>query len=162
LTFSAEAKLTMTRILRNRIAAATSAIFVAAFCFYLWLFFSAFASRPKSSHPQFGLIHPLNNHGSYVYISDFDVTSLGLLKIVCVLSLILSIAIVPKDILLPPQGTPRWLTYVSASAKTDLTRPSRPLKVIFAGSLFLTAIIIVLTGPAIVGFAVSRGLIVNF
>jgi hypothetical protein len=104
----------MTRQTRTRVAAAIIAIAPPSFVIQLWLFFSYFDSRPKEPHPELGFVRALNNHGSYVFISDAEMTGLALLMYVFITALGLALLIVPKEFQLPPPGTPRWVTKVSA------------------------------------------------
>src|SRR4029079_16252337 len=90
------------RKLRNSIGAVFGTVPVATFSTFLWLFFSCSSSHPTQPHPELGLIHRLSNHGSYVYISDSEVTGLSLLMIGFLVGFMLAAAIIPKDFVPPP------------------------------------------------------------
>lgn len=149
----------MSRQIRNQLATATFALCFASFGTYLWLFFSYFSSRPRQPHPELGLVHVLNNHGSYVYISAAESTGLAMLMIAFFVGFCLTFAIVPKEAILPPPGTPRWLTYVSAQYNTDLAEPTRRLKAIFCCALISYLGIFYLAGSSIADFVVRHGVI---
>lgn len=151
----------MKRELRNRVAAALGGLLPASFGTHLWLFFFYVAYRPKVPNPELGLVHPLNDHGSYVFISGAESTGLTLLTYIFFAAIVLSLVIVPKDFLLPPPGTPRWITWISGRAKTDLARPSRSLKLIFFASIAFWTALIWLVGAAAVGFVNSHGIVLN-
>lgn len=74
---------------------------------------------------------------------------------------LLTLAIVPKDFILPPPGTPRWITHVGATAKTDLGNPSRRLMTIFLFSLAFYLVVIILAARSIAGFVVSQGIVLD-
>jgi hypothetical protein len=151
----------MTKQARTRAAAAIIGAAPASFVVQMWLFFSYFESRPKEPHPELDLVHALNNHGSYVFISDAEATGLALLMYVFIIAFGLTILIVPKEFKLPPPGTPRWVTKVNASFKTGLEKPSTELTLIFLGSMTFTAAAIWFSGPAIVHFFVTHGLVLH-
>jgi hypothetical protein len=60
------------RVLRNDIATVFFALCPASFGSYLWLFYRYCSTRPSRPQPEPGFVHALNNHGSYVYISDVE------------------------------------------------------------------------------------------
>jgi hypothetical protein len=43
------------------------------------LFFAYFSSHPAKPNAALGFVHALNNHGSYVYLSDAESTGVALL-----------------------------------------------------------------------------------
>jgi hypothetical protein len=149
-----------TRKVRNRIAAVTSAIPFAAFSTFMWLFFSYFSSHPKVPHPDLGLVHRLSNHGSYVYISDSEATGMSLLVLAFLIGAGLTIVIAPKEFMLPPAETPRWLTYVSASAKMDSW--SANTIILQLGFILIWLAVIWTGGPRIVDFVTSHGVVLDF
>jgi hypothetical protein len=112
----------------------------------MWLFFAYFDSRPRVPKPELGLIHALNNHGSYVFISDTEATGLALLTYAFLVAFGLFIAIVPKQFQLPPAGTPRWITRTSARFTTDLEKPTQEYWIIFAASLAGWTLVFLLSG----------------
>ena len=150
----------MPRSFRYDIAAATAARCPASFATFLGLFFACFSSHPAKPNAALGYVHALNNHGSYVYLSDAESTGLALLMKVFMIGLFGMFAILPKDPALAPSGTARWLTYFYV-AKTDLANPTPRLKAIFLCSLVFYLAVIYLTGPSIVRFVVSRGIVLQ-
>jgi hypothetical protein len=150
----------MPRSFRYDIAAATAALCPASFGTFLWLFFAYFSSHPAKPNAALGFVHALNNHGSYVYLSDAESTCLALLMNVFMIGLFGMFAILPKDPALAPPGTGRWLTHFYLS-KTDLANPTPRLKAIFLCSLVFYLAVIYLAGPAIVRFVVSRGIVLQ-
>ena len=72
----------------------------------------------------------------------------------------LAIAVVPKEFMLPPVGTPRWLTYVSASAKLDPW--SSDTIFLWLGFLLIWLAVIWSGGPRIVDFLTSHGVVLDF
>lgn len=123
----------MKRQARTYTAAVLFALMVASFATHTFLFFSYFyfSGKPHEPTPEFGLVHALENHGSRVYLTDFEFTGLTLLMIRGIAGLFLSVAIVPKEFLLPPPGTPTWITKISFRAKTDLDQAPMPVKLVF-------------------------------
>jgi hypothetical protein len=128
----------------------------------MWLFFTYFSSNPTKPNAELGFVHALNNHGSYVYTSDTQSTGLALLMMAFFAGFLAGVVIVPKDPVLPPPGTPRWITHVSGVAKTDLSNPTPRLKIIFLCSLALYLAIIWFAGPSIVRLLVSHGIVLHF
>ncbi len=151
----------MKRSSRNAVASAAVALCPASFGARLYLFYSDLSSRPQSPNPELGFVQSLNNHGSYVYVTDAESTGLALLSMAFMAGLLLALAIVPKDFILPPRGTPKWLTYVSAAAKTDLANPSKRLMTIFLSSLAFYLAVIILAGLSIADFLVSKGIVLD-
>jgi hypothetical protein len=150
----------MPRSFRYDIAAATAARCPASFATFLGLFFAYFSSHPANPNGALGFVHALNNHGSYVYLSDAESTGLALLRNVFMIGLFGMFAFLPKDPALAPPGTARWRTrfYVS---KTELANPTPRLKAIFLCSLVFYLAVIYLAGPSIVRFVVSRGIVLR-
>jgi hypothetical protein len=149
------------RQIRTRIAAAIAGVLPASFVIHMWLFISYFDSHPREPNPELGLMRPLNNHGSYVFISDAESTGLALLIYAFIMAFGFMILVVPKEFQLPPPGTPRWLTRVSARFKTDLEKPSIELTIIFLGSLACFTVLIWLGGRSIVEFFVANGFVLH-
>jgi hypothetical protein len=150
----------MKRSVRYDIVSAIAALCPVSFGTFLWLFFDYFSSHPTKPDAALGFVHALNNHGSYVYLSDAESTGLALLMNVFMIGLFGAFAILPKDPALAPPGTARWLTHFYVS-KTDLANPTPRLKTIFLSSLVFYLAVIYLAGPSIVRFAVSRGIVLQ-
>jgi hypothetical protein len=151
----------MKRSTRNDIASAAIALCPVSFSVRLYLFYSYLSSRPRSPNSELGFVRPLNNHGSYVYLTDVESTGLALLFIAFFAGFALALAIVPKDFVLPPSGTPKWITHLGATFRHDLSHPSRRLVNIFlfSAALYLTAIILI--GNSIASFVVSQGFVLD-
>ena len=122
------------------------------------LFFSYFSSRPTKPNAALGFVHALNNHGSYVYLSDTESTGLVLLMNLFIVGLFGAFAILPEDPTLAPPETARWLTHFYV-AKADLENPTPRQKAIFLCSLVFYIAVIWLAGPMIVRLMVSRGMV---
>jgi hypothetical protein len=140
---------------RNDVASAIVALCPVSFGVHLWLFFTYFSSRPTQPNAQLGFVRALNNHGSYVYISDAESTGLALLMMAFVAGLVGTLAVVPKDPIHP--ATPRWTTYLVG--KTDLADPTPRLKIIFLFGLVVYFAVICFAGPSIVRLIVSKGIV---
>jgi hypothetical protein len=148
------------RSFRYDVVSSIAAICPASFGTHLFLFFSYFSSHPTKANTALGFIHALNNHGSYVYLSDTEMTGLALLRMAFIASAIGTFAILPKDPALAPSGTPRWVAHFYV-AKTDLVNPTRRLKTIFLCSIVFYLAVICLAGPLIVHFFVSQGMVLE-
>jgi hypothetical protein len=147
----------MKRSVRYDVVAAIFALCTASFGTHMFLFFSYFNSHPTAPNPSLGLIHALNNHGSYVYLSDAEWTGLSLLRTAFVVGFFSIFLILPKDPSLAPVGTARWLTFFCV-AKPHLASPPLRLKVIFLCSILVYVSVIYFAGPVIVHLIVSRGI----
>jgi hypothetical protein len=147
----------MSNSFRSDLSSAIVSLCPASFGANIWLFFYYFSSRPKEPQRELGLVYPLNNHGSHVYVSKVETTGLSLLMIAFFLGLLLAIAIVPKEPSLPPAWMPRWMTYVSFSTKTTWNEPTPRMWGIFFLSFSFYLLIIVFAGRSIIDFAISLG-----
>lgn len=136
-------------------------MFPACFGTFLWLIFSYYSSRPTKPNPALGFVHPLANHGSYVYISDSESTGLALLMIGFFAGFLVAAIFVTKEAIHPPPGTARWVTYLSAALKTDFTHPTPRMRIISLFSLGVYIVVIWILGPSIVHLVVSHGLILQ-
>jgi hypothetical protein len=99
--------------------------------------------------------------GGYLYISDVEATGFMLLMFAFFLGFGATMAIVPKEFIPPAPGTPRWMTYVSASFKTDLARPDQRLKIVMACSAAVHLAVIIMAGPILARFLVSHGIVLH-
>ena len=127
----------------------------------MFLFFSYFNSHPAAPNTALGLVHALNNHGSYVYLSDTEWTGLSLLRMAFFAGLVSIFAILPKDPTLAPPGTPRWIAHFLYVAKTDSINPPPRLKTIFLCSIVFYLAVIYLAGPLIAHLFVSHGIVLE-
>jgi len=77
------------------------------------------------------------------------------------LSILAAAIIVPKEGILPPPGTPKWVTYLSARAKTDLSHPNRRQTFLFLCAAGSWLAVIWLFGSSIARFVVSHGVVLR-
>jgi hypothetical protein len=147
--------------LRLNVACVAGALCVASFTTHTILFFAYFSSHPRQPDPELGLVYKLNNHGSYLYLTNTESTGLTLLMDAFLVGLFVTLVVVPKKPLLPPPGTPRWITRVSGAAKIDLRNATPSMKVVPWVSIIFYLTFIFLFGRAIVVFAVSRGIVLS-
>jgi hypothetical protein len=64
------------------------ALFFASFFVQLGLFLGYHSvGRPAQPQPELGRIHPSNNHGSFVYLTDEEATGQSMLKVMCAVGL---------------------------------------------------------------------------
>jgi hypothetical protein len=150
----------MKRSFRYDVVSSTAALCLASFGTHLFLFLSYFSSHPAKPNTAAGFIHALNNHASYVYLSDTEWTGLGLLRMAFIVGAFGTFAILPKDPTLAPPGTPRWVAHFYV-AKNDLVKPARRLKTILLCSVLFYLAVIYLAGPLIVRMFVSRGIVLE-
>jgi acyl transferase domain-containing protein len=69
------------RSVRNHTAAVFAGFATFSFLVHLILFFIYLSSRPRVPNTALGQVHPFNNHGSFVYVSQSEATGLSLLMI---------------------------------------------------------------------------------
>jgi len=141
-----------------------SSIFaLAAACFgtqcFLWI--SYFNSHPAAPNSALGLVNALNNHGSYVYLSDTEWVGLSLLRTVFFACVVSTYAVLPKDPTLAPPDTPRWVAHSFYVAKTKWVDPPPRLKAIFLCSIVFYLAVIYLAGPLLVRLLVSHRIILE-
>jgi hypothetical protein len=103
--------------------------------------------RPTQPLPELGFLHALNNHGTYVYITDAEATGMSLLFLMCFLAFGLAISIVPKK-------------YTSSGIEHDLISVSREQYRVFWIAIICYFALIAFVGPYFVAFAVSHGLVI--
>jgi hypothetical protein len=132
-------------------------LFIATFGTNLWLTNLYIGTRPMVPDVTLGLVYPLNNHGSYHYLSATESASVTLAFWCGWLAIMLVLIIVPKDFIIPPPQTPRWITHVSASFKTGLEEFSLAYFAIVVSALVIWIFIIFLFGHVIAQFAASHG-----
>src|SRR6202040_3286765 len=120
----------MKRSIRYDVASATAALCPASFGTYLWLFFAYFSSHPTKPNAELGFVRALNNHGSYVYLSDTGATGLALLLFGFFVGLLATGVIVPKD----PFG------------KADFANATPRMKIVFLCSLAFYLAVVLLVG----------------
>jgi hypothetical protein len=151
----------MKKSVRYDVASSIFALAAASFGTELVLYFSYFNSHPAVPDGALGLIHALNNHGSYVYLSDTEWVGLSLLRAVFFACGVSTFVILPKDPTLAPTGTPRWIAHSFYVAKTDTVGIPSRLKTIFLCSIVLSLAVIYLAGPSIVHLFVSHRIILE-
>jgi hypothetical protein len=145
----------MKRSLRSDVAMALTALWVVAFGSHLWLFESYFSIRPKRPRPDLGLVNALNNHGSYAYISDADLTGLSLLMAVFGIGVLLTVLTVPRT------HTPNWMKQAGTSSVEWSVPRSRAL-LIFGSAFAIYLSIIVFAGHQIVDCVLSWGVVLRW
>ena len=140
----------MRRAARNYVAAACFALCVASFPSHLWLFFKYHSSLPNEPQPQLGRVHQSSNHGSFVYLTDTEATGQSFLMLAFLTGFLLFGIIVPKRHI-PGKGI-----------EHDLVSPTGKQYMVFLISIAIYFAVIIFVGQRIVGFAVSRGVVVDF
>jgi hypothetical protein len=151
----------MKKSVRYDIVSSIFALGAASFGTDLFLYFSYFNSHPATPNYALGLINALNNHGSYVYLSDTEWVGLSLLHTVFFACLVSTYVILPKDPTLAPPGTPRWIAHSFYVARTNLVNPPPRLKIIFLCSVVFYLAVIYLAGPFIAHLFASHGVILE-
>jgi hypothetical protein len=149
----------MKKTLRYDLATSIFALGLACAGLQLFLLVSYFSSHPGIPDSARGLINALDNHGSYVYISDTEWVGLSLLRMVLFVCLFGTIAVLPKDPTRAPFDTPRWVahSFYVAEPGTITTKPR--IETVFVCSIVLYLAAIYLVGPLIVRLLVSHGII---
>lgn len=102
----------LTALLLGMVLASLAAVF--------WQTAHLITIRPTTPRPALGFVVPFNYGGIFYYVTKTDHARfmLSFRSFECLFLLV--IIAVPKDSVLPPSGTPRWITYVSAQARTGL------------------------------------------
>lgn len=136
----------MRREIRNYIATACFALCLASFSSELWLFYQYQSTRPR--RPERGFVHVLNNHGSYVYLTDADATGLSFLFLMFLLGFLLGGLIVPKK-------------YTLKGTETDLVNPTLKRFSVLCAAAFSYVALIIFIGPRIVALAVAHGFVIS-
>jgi hypothetical protein len=126
---------------KSDVGAALVALALASFGTHLWIFHSYFSSHPRWPIAEGGFVYALNNHGSHVYVTDREVTGLGLLSLTFLIS-ILVVGIVV--------------------GRTELAKATTRSTTIIACSLPLYIGAIYFFGQSIASFFVSHGIILIF
>src|SRR5215470_15507001 len=102
-----KAGLPQMRELRRYIVCALFGFFVAALGTNIWLFYKYIGTRPLVPNPTMVLVHPLNNHGTYHYLSATESASVTLAFNAALLAILVAFIIAPKEFIIPPPNTPR-------------------------------------------------------
>ena len=151
----------MKKSVRYDVVSSIGALAAACFGTGLLLYFSYFNSHPAAPNSALGLVNALNNHGSYVYISDTEWVGLSLLRMVFFACVVSIYAVLPKDPALAPPDTPRWVAHSFYVAKTNWVSAPPRLKTIFLCSIVFYLAIIYLAGPLMVRLLVSHRIILE-
>jgi hypothetical protein len=130
---------------RRNLAATLAGFSVASFWYHIYLWCRFMELQPRVASPTLGLIYPMNNHGSYYYLSATQATQLTMLFYTFVASSLLTAALN-----LPMQIKQPWEKYPAV--------PSLPWKT-FWGSLVFSVGMLWLTSPHIASFLVFNGII---
>jgi hypothetical protein len=149
----------MKKSVRYDVVSSIFALGAACFGTYLILYFGYFNSHPTAPNSALGLVNALNNHGSYVYLSDTEWVGLSLLKMVFFACVVSIYALLPKDPTLAPPDTPRWIARSFYVAKADTVTPPLRLKTIFLCSIVFYVAVIYVAGSLIAHLFVSHRLI---
>jgi hypothetical protein len=146
---------------RRYMACGLIGLFVAAFGTNVWLTYLYIGTRPMAPNVALGLVRPRNNHGAYYYLSATESASVTLAFWGGWLAIMLVFIIVPKDFIIPPPQTPRWVTHVSASFKTGLEEFSFAYFAIMISALLISFAVIFLFGQRLAHFAAVHGVSAN-
>jgi hypothetical protein len=146
---------------RRYVACSLIGLFMAAFGTNLWLTYLYIGTRPMAPNMALGLVHPLNDHGTYYYLSATELASVTLAFWCGWLAIMLVFIIVPKDFLIPPPQAPRWVTHVSASFKTGLEEFSFAYFAVMISALLVSIAVIFLFGQNLAQFAAANGAIAH-
>lgn len=136
----------MNGISRIDMADASVALAPACSCAYFWLFFGYFSSRPTQLDVVHGYLHALNNHGSYVYVSNADATGLSLLEVAGCVGFFAALAIL------------RIGRVNEAFFRIYNTRR----KIVSLCAFLFWLAIIYCVGPFVVRLALHSGIVLNF
>lgn len=136
----------MRRQTRNYIATACLGLFITSFSSIFWLFVKYYSIRPSQPNLELGFVHPLNNHGSYVYLTDAEATGLSFLFGMALAGFVLFGVIVPKKL-------------TALGFEHDLVNPTRQQYRVLLIAVICYLAIIILLGKHIVEFAVSHGFV---
>ena len=150
----------MSKRLRTDLAAMILSLCPVSLVAKFRLSFMYYSSRSPKPNPELGMIYPLNNHGSYVYLSNTESTGLSLLTILFAVSFFLTFFVTPKEWVPPSPETPRWITYVGARYRTDLGT-ARSMTIFVYSSAFWS-ILTYYGGQLIVNFIVSQGIVLKW
>ena len=122
------------------------ALFLAGFSVQSSLFLGYHGSgRPFQPQPELGRVHPSNNHGSVIFLTDEEATGLSLLTVVCFTGLF-------------PAGFFLWKLYgFGRTQRTVEDSATWRQNAVFPGALVFFLLIIFFLGPYAVDLAVSHG-----
>jgi hypothetical protein len=151
----------MKKSVRYDVVSSIFALAAACFGTHMCLWVGYFNSNPAAPDSALGLVNALNNHGSYVYLSDTEWVGLSLLRMVFCACVVTTYAALPKDPTLAPPDTPRWVARSFYVAKTGWVSAPPRLKIIFLCSIVLYIAVIYLAGPLIVHLFVSHRIILE-
>jgi len=147
---------------RFRLCATSAAagLCASSFALYMILFFVYSSSQPKQPEPALGVIYPLNNHGSHVYLTRIQATGMNLLFVVFPIAFAMAIIALPKELRFF-RGMQRWVSFEGRTVRTDLLQPTAAMKAVFFGSVAVWSAIILGLGPYIVAFLVAKGFVLS-
>jgi hypothetical protein len=111
------------------------------------LFYQYQSIRPAQPQPELGFVHALNNHGSYVYLTDAEATGLSFLGGMFILGFLLGAIIVPKN-------------FTATGIEHGLHDPTTGQYIALWTAVVGYLAIIVVLGHRIVALAVSHGLVI--
>jgi hypothetical protein len=137
-------------------------MFAASLLALFYLIYMYTGSASAVSVAASGATHLLYYRGACVYLTDIETTGLSLLRLSSLIGVLIPIAIVPKQIVLPPDGTPRWLTLTSARFKTGYELFGRRGWLSFLSGFGLSLAAIIFTGQDVATLLVSHGVILVY
>ncbi len=141
----------LTALLLGMVLASLVAVF--------WQNFHLIAIRPTTPQPALGFVVPFDDHGTFYYVTRAEHARFMLSFWSGGCLFLLAIAAAPKDFVLPPPGTPRWITYVSAQARTGLEEFSWFYLAAAGVGAGVWGGVAVTAGGAIARFALHHGLV---
>jgi len=145
--------------IRRYVACGLIGFFMATFGTNFWLTNSYIGSRPRTPDIVLHLVYPMNDHGTYYYLSATESASLKLAFWGGMIAILLVVIVVPKDFIIPPPQTPRWITHVSASFRTGLEEFSLGYFAIMISALLASVAAIYLFGQEVAQFAAAHGIV---
>jgi hypothetical protein len=148
--------------IRRYIACVLFGFSPATFSTDLWLFSKYVKTRPLVPNYVLGLTHPLNNHGTYYYLSAVESASVDLAFWAGWIALFVATIVVPKEFVTPPPNTPGWVTHISSRFKTGLEKFKFSYFMTTLMSFLICIAMIILFGAEIVQFAIALGLAPNY
>jgi len=146
--------------LRNYLGIAFLALGFACFATLIALSLSYSASNPIRPNAGLGFVHPLNNHGKVVYLTDAQATGRGLLLVTFAVGVLVGGLMTPKEVhFVPPPAPPLEPGWTAARTRTVVPVAFRGQRMVFAASLIGSFILITLVSRYVVDLALSRGLV---
>ena len=144
---------------RRVLTALLLGMFLASFAALFWQTFHLIAIRPTTPRPALGFVVPFDYGGTFYYLTGVEHACFMLSFRSCQYLFLLVIIAVPKDFVLPPPGTPRWISYVSAHARTGMEEFNWFYLAAVGMGAGVWGGVAVAAGDAIARFALRHGLV---